>query len=134
MLAGLQLAKHRLAAQAEAGTRLPELMGLPVLKSEGLEEEISALLASAGVYEKVLLLRQFHGGGYAKTSPEQFAFMRSFYQETGVPSDMNYTSKLFQGIRQLIQQGAFPVGSRVLAIHSGGLQGNRSLKKGILPY
>jgi 1-aminocyclopropane-1-carboxylate deaminase/D-cysteine desulfhydrase-like pyridoxal-dependent ACC family enzyme len=136
MVAGLALARHRREAVAHRGTdpQIPAIIGLSVLKHENQEREIDQLLDPAGVVEKPLLVHRFHGGGYARSTPALLDFMRSFYQETGIPSDLVYTSKLLWGIRQLAQEGFFPMGSRILAIHSGGLQGNRSLKKGILPY
>lgn len=136
MVAGLALARHRTEAAAHRGTdpQIPVVIGLPVLQHEGLDKEINQLLDPAGVVEKPLLVHQFHGGGYARTNPALLDFMRSFYLDTGIPSDFVYTSKLLWGIRQLALEGFFPEGSRILAIHSGGLQGNRSLKKGILPY
>jgi 1-aminocyclopropane-1-carboxylate deaminase/D-cysteine desulfhydrase-like pyridoxal-dependent ACC family enzyme len=77
---------------------------------------------------------RFHFGGYAKHPPELISFMNEFYQLTGIPTDLVYTSKLFFCLLQLIQEGAIKPGSKICAIHSGGLQGNRSLKFGTLVY
>jgi len=60
--------------------------------------------------------------------------MNEFYSHHSIPTDFVYTGKLMFGIRRLLESDYFPAGSRILAIHSGGLQGNKSLKKGTLVY
>jgi len=60
--------------------------------------------------------------------------MNTFYQQTKVPTDFVYTGKLIYGITDLINSDFFPFGSRLLLIHSGGLQGNSSLRKGTLIF
>ena len=77
---------------------------------------------------------EYHFGGYARKNTQLLQFMNSFYSETGVPTDFVYTAKLCFGVLDLIEDDQFPPGSRVLIIHSGGLQGNRSLPKGTLMF
>jgi 1-aminocyclopropane-1-carboxylate deaminase len=60
--------------------------------------------------------------------------MNQLYYEAKIPSDFVYTAKLFYAIADLIIANFFPPGSRILLIHSGGLQGNSSLGKGTLIY
>ena len=109
------------------------LLGIPVLKNEGsIREEIIKLLKNKKANFE--LNHNFHQGGYAKTTPEQIAFMNQFWNQTKIPSDIVYTGKLFYAVSQLISQNYFKIGSKVLIIHSGGLQGNRSLEKGILDF
>jgi 1-aminocyclopropane-1-carboxylate deaminase len=112
-----------------------QVIGIPVLRNESsLETEIRALLPTELRDEPIQLDHRFHGGGYAKTSSDQFAFMRAFYAQTGIPTDIIYTSKLMHAAWSLVREGYFSPKSRILVVHSGGLQGNRSLKKGILPF
>lgn len=80
------------------------------------------------------LYNDYHFGGYARKTPELLAFMNEFYTATGIPTDFVYTGKLMYAVRSLIQRAAFPKGSRILTIHSGGLQGNRSLPEGQLLF
>jgi 1-aminocyclopropane-1-carboxylate deaminase len=51
-----------------------------------------------------------------------------------VPTDIVYTAKLCYAWQSLAREGFFEPGSRVLLIHSGGLQGNRSLAPGTLTF
>ncbi|WP_343667459.1 pyridoxal-phosphate dependent enzyme [Chitinophaga sp.] len=111
-----------------------QLKGYVVLKgAEYLSDEVKALLKerSAPPWE---LIHAHHGGGYAKVKGELIEFMNQFYEETKIPLDVVYTGKLVQGFKKDIESGLYPAGSRVLLIHSGGLQGNLSLKKGVLHY
>ena len=74
-----------------------------------------------------LLLPQYHFGGYARHPQALLDFMNQFYRGTGIPTDIVYTGKLFFAVTQSLREGIFPAHSRLLIIHSGGLQGNRSL-------
>jgi 1-aminocyclopropane-1-carboxylate deaminase/D-cysteine desulfhydrase-like pyridoxal-dependent ACC family enzyme len=65
----------------------------------------------------------YHCGGYAKFTPELIAFINDFNVKFGIPLDPIYTGKLFYGLFDLIAHGFFPPGSRIVAVHTGGLQG-----------
>jgi 1-aminocyclopropane-1-carboxylate deaminase len=111
-----------------------EVMGLSALKGAGyLQQEVEALLEPA-VQASWRLFHDFHQGGYARVNPGLMAFINGFYQETQVPLDIIYTGKMVMGVQQLAQEGYFPAGSRILLIHTGGLQGNLSLAPGVLCF
>ena len=63
-------------------------------------------------------------GGYAKSPPILKEFMDGFYKRTNILLDQVYTGKMFFGIYDMILKDEITAGSRVLAIHTGGLQGN----------
>lgn len=72
------------------------------------------------------LITGFHAGGYGKKHPEYLSqFWQEFERTNAMPLDPVYTVKMFWGISSLAQQGYWPRGSRIVAIHSGGLQGRR---------
>jgi 1-aminocyclopropane-1-carboxylate deaminase len=50
-------------------------------------------------------------------------FINTFKEETGVLLDPVYTSKMLFGILDLVKKDTFAEGSRILAIHTGGIQG-----------
>ena len=54
---------------------------------------------------------------------ELVIFVNEFKSEHGIPLDPIYTGKIMFGVMDLIKTGAFREGARVLAIHTGGLQG-----------
>lgn len=79
----------------------------------------------------------YHFGGYAKVTKELIEFINEFYQKTNIPLDPVYTGKLFFGVMDLIEKDYFPDGSKILVIHTGGIQGikgmNNKLKNNNLP-
>ena len=80
------------------------------------------------------LFLNYHFGGYAKHDPVLIDFMNDFFNLTAIPTDFVYTGKLAYAIFDLIKKNHFPAGSKILMIHSGGLQGNTSLQKGSLIF
>lgn len=109
------------------------IIGIPVLKNESsIESEINELLFDKN--RPYTLLHQFHQGGYAKTNPTMLDFMNRFWDAEKIPTDIVYTSKLLFGVGQLINESYFEKDASILVIHSGGLQGNRSLPVGTLKF
>lgn len=101
-----------------------QVMGLAVLK--GFEHWQPSYIAIDAL-KRTSINNNYHFGGYAKKTGTLIDFMNQWFFETGIPSDFVYTGKLFFGVMDLIQKGYFPTASRLLVIHSGGLQGNQSL-------
>jgi 1-aminocyclopropane-1-carboxylate deaminase len=109
------------------------IIGISVLKNNAdLEKNVQSLTGHAS--SNWSINHDYHFGGYAKHIPGLFAFMNRFYEQTLIPSDFVYTAKLFYAVSDLAEKKYFPGGSKVLVIHSGGLQGNTSLKKGTLIF
>ncbi|GGA90797.1 1-aminocyclopropane-1-carboxylate deaminase/D-cysteine desulfhydrase [Puia dinghuensis] len=101
-----------------ASTPQQTIIGVPVLKGF----DTSSLSGP-----RTLFLPQYHFGGYGRHPQILLDFMNDFHRDTGIPTDIVYTGKLFYAIRESIRQHLFHAHSRLLIIHSGGLQGNRSL-------
>ena len=74
------------------------------------------------------LFDDWHFGGFGKWNDELLQFMNDFHQTTNIPLDIVYTSKMMYGIRELLTAGFFAPDARILCIHTGGLQGNVSVK------
>lgn len=115
--------------QASAGV---ELITVPVLKN--LTDIPKRLFELCGFQPAVTCWPDAHRGGYAKKDPELLTFMNAFFQATGIPTDFVYTAKMLFAVEEAICAGYFPAGSRIACIHSGGLQGNRSLPPGTLLF
>jgi len=69
----------------------------------------------------------YHFGGYGKWNDELISFINEIENEYNLPLDQVYTGKAFFGLLKKIEAGEFERGSNVLFIHSGGLQGRKSL-------
>ena len=74
------------------------------------------------------LYDQWHFGGFGKWNEELLRFMNEFYRENKIPLDIVYTSKMMHGIYDMLMDNSFSNCDRILCIHSGGLQGNISVK------
>lgn len=58
--------------------------------------------------------------------PEALAhFMQNFEQQENIPLDPVYTVRMMARLAEQIEIGKVPDGSRIVALHSGGLQGRR---------
>ena len=122
-----------LAGLINAAEAHQDIIGIPVLKNEAsIETEIKNLLKDSS--KPFSLLHGFHQGGYAKTNPALIAFMNQLWETEKIPSDIVYTGKLLFAVDSLLKENYFKEGSKILLIHSGGLQGNRSLPAGTLLY
>lgn len=102
------------------------LVGFSSLKGEFIHQEIANLLESdqispSGSFE---IRTDYHFGGYGKHKQEQIDFMGWFYKEFKIPLDPIYTGKMVFGAWDLIEKNHFPPNSKILLIHTGGLQGN----------
>ncbi len=96
-----------------------QIIGFPALKGDFLSEEIQKYTKSTNW----LLNCEYHFGGYAKTTDELIIFINQFKEETKISLDPIYTGKMLFGIVDLINKNHFKKGSKILAIHTGGLQG-----------
>lgn len=110
-----------------------KVLGFSALKGDFLKEDISKF-AKQDNWE---LITDYHFGGYAKINAELITFINQFKQEHNIPLDPVYTGKMMYGIFDMIKKGYFRKGSKILVIHTGGLQGvkgmNTRLKKKQLP-
>lgn len=66
-------------------------------------------------------------GGFGRLTSELQAYMHQFIKEYGFELDRVYTAKMMANLTALFAAGSLDASARVLAIHTGGLQGNRSL-------
>jgi 1-aminocyclopropane-1-carboxylate deaminase len=96
-----------------------QILGFPALKGDFLHEDIRSFVGKTNWS----LQTDYHFGGYGKTTAELIAFMNSFYVKHDVPLDPVYTGKMVYGVLDLIAKKVIPEHSKVLMIHTGGLQG-----------
>jgi 1-aminocyclopropane-1-carboxylate deaminase len=99
---------------------------VPVFKNGGfIKEEIDRFLTSPAEYE---LHTAYHFGGYGKATDELIAFVKQFVATTGIVIEPVYTGKMMYGLYDLISKNHFKPGSKILAIHSGGIWGLLGMK------
>lgn len=128
-----------LAGIIEKTKNKARVLGFSALKGGSfLYDEINRLTQaySGNQYENYQIVEDYHFGGYAKANTELVNFINEFKREQEILLDPVYTGKMIYGIMDMINKGYFKPGSKILAIHSGGLQGiigfnERYLKKNL---
>jgi len=122
-----------LAGLARALTDSQLAIGFSALKGGSfLSDEVTAFLngsdsgtASDTSSKNWQIEQGFHFGGYAKIDDELVSFMKQFQSQHGFKLDAVYTGKMFYGLFHRIEHGLFKPGTVIVAVHSGGLQGNK---------
>lgn len=104
-----------------------------IIRSSGLEQKVVGFSALKGDFLKKEIaqwttrtnwdiITDMHFRGFAKTSPALFEFMQGFTTQTQIELDHVYTGKMMYGIYEYTRRGWFEPNSRMLAIHTGGVQ------------
>lgn len=105
----------------------------PALKGNWMVDEVNTFARN----NQWKIINDYHFGGYAKISVDLIDFINEFKAAYDIPLDPVYTGKMLFGISDLMKRGYFPENSRILAVHTGGLQGiagmNLQLAKKGLP-
>jgi len=124
-----------LAGLVRASLPKQQVIGISSLKiPPGDNNTLNSFVAHYTNTKNYTIFYDYHFGGYAKKTNELITFMNRVYEKYNLPTDFVYTGKLLYGILNLVQNGYFTSGSSLLIIHSGGLQGNRSLPAGTLTF
>ncbi|WP_371376608.1 1-aminocyclopropane-1-carboxylate deaminase/D-cysteine desulfhydrase [Thalassotalea aquiviva] len=123
-----------LAGLVKADANQHHLLGIAVLKHQGyLNDEVNTLLQDNELFTNWQILDDFHCGGYGKFTAEQAEKIRAFSLQTNVPFEPVYSGKMVLAFLTLLEQGYFKPNSKVVLLHTGGLQGLGGLcERGIL--
>jgi len=114
-----------LAGLIAADNNQHQLLGVAVLKQDGyLSQEVQHLLGkNAGNYHNWQILNDFHRGGYARFSEADCGRILAFNRQTDISFEPVYSGKMLLALLDLIEQGYFPAGHKIVLLHTGGLQG-----------
>lgn len=104
------------------------ILGFSALKgADFLTEEVKRLLPAGEPLNNWSINQDYHCGGFGKTTSQLLDFMAQFERATGILLDPVYTGKMLLGIYDLLAKGYFKGHQRIIAVHTGGLQGRRTL-------
>lgn len=103
-----------------------KVLSFSTLNSKHLKNEILQLVKGKNA-DKLEVNTEYHFGGYAKWTEGLLRFIDDFERETLVPLDHVYNGKAMYGLMDLIQKDYFPRGTKILYLHTGGLQGKDGL-------
>ena len=114
-----------IAGIINASSKHQNILGFPALKGNFLSEEIRKYTHTANWR----LMEAYHFGGYGKINSLLIEFINTFRKEQQIQLDPVYTGKMMYGLLDMVQKGAFTKNTRILAIHTGGLQGISGMNK-----
>ncbi|MGZ5026223.1 MAG: 1-aminocyclopropane-1-carboxylate deaminase/D-cysteine desulfhydrase, partial [Methylobacter sp.] len=113
-----------LAGIIEAVPEHVSVLGFSALKNASfLTAEVDAMLSQSRNNWRINL--DYHFGGFAKINAELNAFIEDFELKTTIPLEPVYTGKMMYAVYDLIKKHYFKPGTRIIAVHTGGLQGKR---------
>ncbi|GAA5219003.1 1-aminocyclopropane-1-carboxylate deaminase/D-cysteine desulfhydrase [Corallincola platygyrae] len=106
-----------------------QLLGVPVVKDASLESKIRGLLEGIEREndENWKLMIEPSWGGYGKVPAHLATELNSLAEQLEVPLEPVYTGKAFLTMLAAIESQTIPSGSRVVFLHTGGLQGLKGL-------
>ncbi len=102
-----------------------QVLGFTALKGDFIPQDICKFATNSNWK----LITDYHFDGYAKVSEELIRFINAFYIKYKIPLDPIYTGKMLFGVTDLIEKNYFPENSKILVIHTGGLQGIAGMNK-----
>ena len=124
-----------LAGIVAAASPYQKIIGINALKGyEKIDEDIKQILPENFVNNAFEINNNYHFNGYAKYNATLINFMNELWQIENLPTDFVYTGKLFYAIKDMIAKNYFEENSKLIVVHSGGLQGNKSLANGMLMF
>lgn len=113
-----------LAGLVTAVTDNVSVLGFAALKNAGfLTVDVNALLPK--LYDNWQINLDYHLGGFANTNAALLDFMTAFELKHQIPLEPVYTGKMLYGLYDLIEKQRFQPNQRIIALHTGGLQGKR---------
>jgi len=125
------------AAGLLLATENAKIVSVPVLKNgEFLKEEIERMMQlvlfddelTKEKMARLILETDFHFGGYSKYNQELIDFINVIYKTHKLKLDQVYTAKMFFAFLENLKAGKIESNSKVVLLHTGGLQGLSSIK------
>lgn len=111
---------------AESGAR-PVHVASAVPASHGVAPQLSGLLRAAGQADAGYRLFDASRGGFGRLDAPLARFMDDCERAANLPLEPLYTGKALLALRDHVEAGYFAAGTRLLFLHSGGLQGRRAM-------
>jgi 1-aminocyclopropane-1-carboxylate deaminase len=102
-----------------SSTSHQKVLGFPSLKGDFIKKDIRKFAKK----ENWDIISDYHFGRYGKVSDDLIEFINDFHKKYSIPLDPIYTGKLVFGVIDLINKNYFPEESKILLIHTGGIQG-----------
>ncbi|MBJ2350323.1 MULTISPECIES: 1-aminocyclopropane-1-carboxylate deaminase/D-cysteine desulfhydrase [Pseudomonas] len=109
---------------AEAGRR-PVHGVLAVPESHGVKQQVEGIVKEAGLGNPLYELIDGSRGGFARVDEGLTAFIETTAQ---IELEPLYTGKALLLLKARVEAGQFAAGTRLIFVHTGGLQGRRGFQ------
>ncbi|MGG2299418.1 1-aminocyclopropane-1-carboxylate deaminase/D-cysteine desulfhydrase [Aeromonas veronii] len=107
-----------------------QLLAIAVLKGGGfIADEVCRLHPAAAHIPGWRIALDHHDGGYAKFSPALWQWVQDFSATTDLPLEPIYSGKAMWGLFRELAEGRIAPGSKIVFIHTGGMQGLAGLRE-----
>ncbi|MGN5289634.1 1-aminocyclopropane-1-carboxylate deaminase/D-cysteine desulfhydrase [Aeromonas sp. 11P] len=107
-----------------------QILAIAVLKGGGfIADEVCRLHPAAASIPGWRIALEHHDGGYAKFSPALWQWVQDFSADTGLPLEPIYSGKAMWGLFRELAAGRIAPGSKIVFIHTGGMQGLAGLRE-----
>ncbi len=114
---------------AESTTKYNNLFAInPAIKDDNIAIKINKL------GNRITLKKELHFGKFGSINEPLINYLNYVYKQYNVKTDVMYTAKLFYCVEQMVINNYFNMGTKILIVHTGGLQGNRSLQNNELNF
>lgn len=115
----------------EAGNH-PVIGALAGPPAHAVPDNVRRLLDEAGRADAGYRLVDASRGGFGRFDGELAKFILQAERDSGLPLDPVYTAKALLALRTRIEAGEWGAGSRLVFVHTGGLQGRRAAEEQLL--
>ncbi|MGZ7457904.1 1-aminocyclopropane-1-carboxylate deaminase/D-cysteine desulfhydrase [Pseudomonas sp. Ma2-10] len=112
---------------AEAGEH-PVYGALAVPDDHGVAQQVDSIVREAGLQRRAYELFDASRGGFANVDPLLLEFIDQTEQASGIPLEPLYTGKALLALERQVEAGRFEKGTRLIFVHTGGLQGRRGFQ------
>lgn len=108
-----------------------KIIGFPALKGNFFEKDIEKLLLQFKnkKFTNWQLKHNYHFKGFGSYDINLIDFINHFFKQYNIPICSIYTGKMFYGIFDMIDKGELSNTDKILAIHTGGLQGIKAFNE-----
>lgn len=115
-----------IAGLATSAGHVTNIIGIAVLKGQAyIDDLVADLIGSINVNTPYSIHHEYHGGGYAKANTELKHFCADSTKALGIPFEPVYSGKVLFALKHMIEKGLLPKGTRLLMLHTGGMQSAR---------
>jgi len=104
------------------------IVGVRAVADPALRERWATRFSELSSGRELEIVEGFEWGGFGRYDQKLLNWMNWVKVELGLEMDLVYNSKAFYALYQWIKEGKFSSSQTILYIHTGGLQGNRSLE------